>query len=73
MSSSWSTGCPWWSEERLRAALIANDGNKTAVAREFGTTYETIKEWTERHELEDLAWNPEDGYHPTLSQAEVRG
>lgn len=66
-------GCPWWSKERLRAALIEHDGNKTAVAREFGTTYETIKEWTERHELEDLAWDSEDGFHPTLSQTEVRG
>lgn len=55
---------PWWSEERLRKALIEHDGNKTAVAREWETSYETIKRWTERHGLEHLAWNSEDGLYP---------
>lgn len=43
---------PWWSEDKLRDELVKQDGNKTAVAREFGTTYRTIHVWVERHGLE---------------------
>lgn len=49
-----STGCPWWDRDSLKRELIEQDGNKTAVAESLGTTYHTIHEWVERHELEEF-------------------
>lgn len=64
MGRSEANGTPWWSRERLRDALVEHNGNKTAVADEWGTSYETIRRWTQKHDLEHLAWDSEDGLHP---------
>lgn len=53
---SHSTGCPWWSRERLQDAL-ERYGTPTAVAEEFGASEATVYRWINRHGLDDEKMN----------------
>lgn len=52
--SDHTTGCPWWSRERLREALTEEGGNRAAVARRWGASGSTIEYWVEEHGLEEF-------------------
>lgn len=43
------TGCPWWSEARLRELLIERGLTYTDAAEQLGCHPETVKRWAGRY------------------------